>query len=218
MLLRRWGFRLRLDCFITENKERYLCFWQSFQSNHRYIYKSCWGQGFVNNYTLYRSLSEEQLSWRGLGTIWIKDFLVHHAATMIGSSSVTASSKVCPVWGFLGMIVYSSLLQVSSAKSSACGTGIWQAVLRLSFRTLLSLFWLVSFGMLMRILLHGNSKFPCRVLFPPVPASGLTSYTGLSSPLRLMTMWIWSSQCERSFPGLPRSLRLRTRTLSPGRS
>ena len=134
------------------------------------------------------------------------------------SSSVTASFKVCPVWGFLGAIVYSSLLQVSSAKSSACGTGIWLAVLRLSFRTLLSLFWLVSFGMLMRRLLHDNSKFPFRVLFPPVPASGLTSYTGLSSPLRLMTMWIWSSQCERSFPGLPRSLRLRTRTLSPGRS
>ena len=40
MLLRRWGFRLRLDCFITENKERYLRFWQSFQSNHRYIYNN----------------------------------------------------------------------------------------------------------------------------------------------------------------------------------
>ena len=38
-------------------------------------------------------------------------------------------------------------------------------------------------------------------------ASGLTSYTGLSSPLRLMTMWIWSSPCERSFSGPPRSLR-----------
>ena len=30
----------------------------------------------------------------------------------------------CGVWGFLSMIVYSSLLQVPSAKSSACGTGI----------------------------------------------------------------------------------------------
>ena len=82
-----------------------------------------------------------------------------------------------------------------------------------SFSLLASFVWDVN-----EKIIAWQYKFPCRVLFPPVPASGLTSYTGLSSPLRLMTMWIWSSQCERSFPGLPRSLRLRTRTLSPGRS
>ena len=88
-------------------------------------------------------------------------------------------------------------------------------MLHLSFRTLFSLFWLVLFGIFMGRFLHGNSKFLCRVLFPPVPASGLTSYTGLSSPIRLTNMWIWSYQCERCFPGPPHSLRLRTRTLSP---
>ena len=82
------------------------------------------------------------------------------------SSSVTASSTVRLVWGFLGMIVYSSLLQVPSATSSACGIGIWLAVLRSSFRNRLSLFWPVSFGMLMGRLLDGNSKFLRRVLFP----------------------------------------------------
>ena len=46
--------------------------------------RSCWGQEFDNNNTLFCSLSEEQLFWRGLETIWIKEFLVYHAATMIG--------------------------------------------------------------------------------------------------------------------------------------
>ena len=41
------------------------------------------------------------------------------------------------------------------------------------------------------------------VLFPPEPASGLPLYTRLSPPLRLTTMWIWSSRCERSFPVHP---------------
>ena len=41
------------------------------------------------------------------------------------------------------------------------------------------------------------------VLFPPEPASGLPLYTRLSPSLRLTTMWIWSSRCERSFPVHP---------------
>ena len=81
-------------------------------------------------------------------------------------------------------------------------------MLHLSFRTLLSLFWLFLFGIFMGRFLHDNSEFLCRVLFPPVPASGLTSCTGLSSPLRLTTMWIWSSQCERSFRGPVHPVRL----------
>ena len=49
-----------LDCFMTENEERYLRFWQSFQSNHRYIYNnklSSLHQG------IFRTLKSLEILW-----------------------------------------------------------------------------------------------------------------------------------------------------------
>ena len=46
------------------------------------------------------------------------------AVKLINLFSSEDEEVPCGVWGFLGMIVKSSLLQVPSAKSSACGTGI----------------------------------------------------------------------------------------------
>ena len=47
------------------------------------------------------------------------------------------------------------------------------------------------------------------------PYSGITSYSGRLSSF-FLTIWTLSSQCARSFPGPPRSLRFHTSTLSPG--